>query len=172
MIKGLRLSLQVINFINIREQLMNPQDSSFRKFVADSKEKAALHMGSTNVGQELKNVLSNLLKIVEATENLMRSGEGQSADVRVLKAKFDQTKAELFKTKKELEGIKKELEGIKKEFMNALTDEVIIVSKEVKSIVKHASDNQNIQTSSKIILSSIKNMINSVLNVGSGTSGN
>ena len=134
---------------------MDFDSTSFKKFVADAKEKAINQLSSMNVGQDFKDVLSNLLKIVDSTEELIRSGQGQSADVRVLKAKHEQTRTELFQTQKKLE-------AIKKEFLNSISDEVIQLSKEVKSIQKLSLENQEVLKSCKSIQNSIRNIINKV----------
>lgn len=137
---------------------MDFESVAFKKFVADAKDKAMNQLQAVNVGQEFKDVLANLLKVAESVEELMRSGQGQSADVRVLKAKHDQTKTELFQANKKLE-------SIRKDFMNAISDEVIKLSKEVKQIQKMCADNNEVLTCTKNIQQSIKNIINNAAEV-------
>jgi len=134
---------------------MDFEGAAFKKFLADAKEKAQHQLQSMNVGQEFKDVLANLLKIAESVEDLMRSGQGQSADVRVLKAKFEQTKTDLFLANKKVE-------TLQKEFMSSLSDEVIKISKEIKFIQKTCSENLEVVAATKNIQNSIKTLINRV----------
>jgi len=121
--------------------------------MAETKDKAQLQLQSMNVGQEFKDVLANLIKIMDATEELMRSGQGQSADVRVLKSKFDQTKSELFQTNKKLEQIKKDV-------FTLISEEVLNMSKELKVLQKSINPSAETPKQFSSLQNSLKNLVN------------
>ncbi|MCB0390923.1 MAG: hypothetical protein KDD58_06525 [Bdellovibrionales bacterium] len=137
---------------------MDFNDIGFRSFIAETKAKAELQLNSVNVGQEFKEVISDLLKIAEGTENLLRSGVGQSADVRVLKNKFEQTKTELFQ-------VKKLLDKTRKNMFAALSDEVVTVTTQLKNINKIVQDNETVLKCSQAIQNSMKNLVNKIAEI-------
>lgn len=127
----------------------------FKQFMAETREKASLQLKSMNVGQEFKDVLASLLKIVDSTEALIKSGQGQSADVRVLKAKFDKTKTDLFQTNKKLESFKKEI-------FSSISEEILSMSKDLKVIQKNPDLTSDSLQSLVSLQNSLKNIVNQV----------
>ena len=134
---------------------MDYQGQAFRVFIADTREKASQQLGSVNVGQEFKDVLQDLIKIADGTEELLRSGAGQSADVRILKSKFDQNKQELFQTKRTLDKVCKEM-------FTVLSDEIVKISAQLKSLYDGIERTDKTNKSIQNIQSSMKVMINKV----------
>ena len=134
---------------------MDFEGHGFRVFIAETREKATQQLDSVNVGQEFKDVLSDLIKVADGTEELLRSGAGQSADVRILKSKFDQTKQDLFQTKKTLDKVRKEM-------FDVLSDEVVKISTQLKSLNKSIEQTDTTSKCVQSIQTSMKTMVNKI----------
>ena len=133
-------------------------EATFRQFMNEAKEKAALQLDSTNVGAEFKEVIKMMLQITNATENLLNSGRGQSADVRMLKVKMDQLKQDHF-------GLKQEHEKLKKNVFNIFSEEIVAITTEVKKKKKNCGEGTPSFNAARKIQLTVKNIINKLADV-------
>jgi hypothetical protein len=103
-------------------------DQMIRAFLATTKKNAAEVLGQPHVGDDVKSVIKDLLQICQNFQDLTGSATSQSADVRVLKKKFDQSKSDLRAIDAKLTAAK--------QLMLSVASEVEIVIKETISILK------------------------------------
>ena len=70
-------------------------EQMIRNFLITAKKNAAEVLGQPHVGDDVKSVIKDLLQITQNFQDLNQGATSQSADVRVLKKRFDQAKAEI-----------------------------------------------------------------------------
>ena len=128
-------------------------EANFRKYMTEAREKAALQLESANVGAEFKEVIRMMLQITNATEELLNSGRGQSADARMLKVKLEQAKKDYF-------ALKQSHDKLKKSVFSAFSEEIVAITTEVKNIARSAGEASESGQAAKRIQNTVKVLIN------------
>ncbi len=97
-------------------------DQQFRTFLKDAKDRANHYSGESYVSADVRTVILDLLKIVTSFERIEAESDGQSADSRIMKRKYDTARQETKLAEKRVEALKK--------LMTDLLDVVIAIGTE------------------------------------------
>jgi hypothetical protein len=103
-------------------------DQMIRNFLINAKKNAAEVLAQPHIGDDVKSVIKDLLQICQNFQDVVGSNTSQSADVRVLKKKFDQAKSDVRAIDAKLTEAK--------QLMLSVASEAEVVIKETISILK------------------------------------
>jgi hypothetical protein len=98
-----------------------------------AKEKALTVLGDSHTGADAKTSIKTLIQIVEAYRDLMVASTGVTADARVMKKRFEQSRSENNQLEEQLAAMKKQI--------LALATEVEMLGVEAGQIMKRNADN-------------------------------
>jgi hypothetical protein len=104
------------------------EDQLGKNFLITAKKKAADVLGQPHVGDDVKEIIKDLLQVANSFQEVAVNSSSQSADVRVLKKRFDQAKAENRASEAKLESAK--------QLMMAVAKDAEVVVVETLSIAK------------------------------------
>lgn len=104
-----------------------------KSFLNSTKNKAAEVQSREHLSADVRNIIGDLLQLCENFDELFAMSQGQTADARILKKKFDQIKAEQRTTEGKMELIKKSVVF--------LVDDIKTISTEASTILKRHEAN-------------------------------
>ncbi len=108
-------------------------EQSLKLALTVAKEKAAVVLSDSHTGADAKTSITSLIRIAEAYRDLFSATAGLSADARLMKKRFDQSRSE----KQTLE---EQLAEMKKQIL-ALATEVEMLGVEAGQIIKRNAHN-------------------------------
>ncbi len=125
-------------------------DQQFRVYVNDAKDRGKHFSGESYIAADVRTVILDLMKIVESFERMEAESDGQSADVRMMRRKYDVSKQETKAAEKRIEALKKR--------MTDLLDVVIAVGTETSKMPEEtrARVKDALQKTAKTINESLK----------------
>lgn len=107
------------------------EDQLLKSFYIDAHKRAEQILSEPHVGADVKSTLKDLLKIAEDFRHLLDHTSGQSADIRVMRKRFEAQRNEIRQQEERVEEVKR--------MVLMLATEVEVIQNEAGQIIKRAS---------------------------------
>lgn len=108
-----------------------------KQYLNETREAASAVLGMEHIGHDANKVIKDLLAIADSFDSLMQQSQGQSADSRIIKKKYDHARADIRALEAKLEAIKASI-FIVVESIKTVTVEASAITKRHEADLTHA----------------------------------